>query len=145
MQIRIAIGADHRGFELKQYLLTVTSIAGITIEWLDCGTDSTERTDYPIYTDLVVEKVLAEQTRVGILLCGSGIGMSIAANRYPGIFAALVWNDLVAQIAKQDDNANIIVLPANFIDSDQAIAIVKAWLTATFKQGRYQQRLSMLD
>lgn len=145
MQMRIAIGADHRGFALKQYIMTITRIAHREIVWIDCGTHTDERTDYPLYTQPVVDMVLAETAQVGILLCGTGIGMSIAANRHPGIYAALVWHELIAERAKQDDNANIIVLPADFIDSEQTLRILVAWLQATFKQGRYAQRLTMID
>lgn len=141
----IAIGADHRGFSLKELLMAQENIGAINIEWIDCGTNCPERTDYPIYTECVVDAVLSRTAQLGLLLCGSGIGMSIAANRHRGIFAALVWNEILAAAAKQDENANILVLPADFIDGDQAIGIIQSWLTATFKEGRYERRLQMID
>jgi ribose 5-phosphate isomerase B len=78
-------------------------------------------------------------------LCGSGVGMSIAANRHPGIFAALAWNQEVARQCKEDDNANVLVLPADFISEDQMMGIIMAWLGARFKGGRYQERIKMID
>jgi ribose 5-phosphate isomerase B len=139
--MKISIGADHRGFPLKSEIIAYFT----QVEWLDVGTNSAERTDYPLYAKRVCKEVLGGNTQAGILVCGSGVGVSIAANRFKGIYAALCWNRAVAQIAKEDDKANVLVIPADFVSTPEAFAIVKAWLDATFKGGRYQERLTMID
>ncbi len=139
---RIAIGADHRGYELKQALLATTFD---NVVWLDVGTNSSERTDYPIYTSRVVNHILTGTADYGILLCGSGIGESIAANRFSGIFAGIVWNEELARVAKEHDNVNVLVLPADYISQEQAEAWITAWLSSEFKKGRYLERLQMIE
>jgi ribose 5-phosphate isomerase B len=139
--MKISIGADHRGFELKQAIIK----AFAQIDWLDVGTHSTQRTDYPVVARAVCEQILTDEATRGILLCGSGVGVSIAANRHPGIYAALCWNAELARTAREDDNANILVLPADYLTTDQACDMVRAWLEATFKGGHYQKRLDMID
>ena len=145
MRYRIAVGADHRGFVLKQQLLTQTEFEGVSVEWHDVGTFSPERTDYPLFTHRVVKRILQQEADLGILLCGSGIGVSIAANRFKTIYAGLVWNEQVARAAKEDDNVNVLVIPADYLTSEQALACITAWLTSSFKEGRYQERLDMVD
>lgn len=143
--MKIALGADHRGFVLKELLKKHTAIAGYIIEWIDLGAHDSVRSDYPVYVDKVCDAMLNKSADLGVMLCGSGVGMSIAANRYPGIYAALAWNQEVARMSKEDDNANALVLPADFLSEVQVLAIVAAWLGAQFKGGRYQERLSMID
>lgn len=136
---RIAIGADHRGYNLKKGLLATN------ISWHDVGTDSLERTDYPLYVSRVVNEVLSGKAEYGIILCGSGIGASIAANRFSGIYAGLVWQEELARLAKEHDNVNVLVLPADFISLQEAERCIKAWLSAKFKKGRYKERLDLLE
>lgn len=143
--MKIAIGVDHRGMKLKDFLLERTTIAGKKITWLDQGCSSYEMCHYPPYARKVSRKVLDGDADAGLLICGSGVGVSIAANRHPGIYAGLVWNEDVARMAKEDDNVNVLVLPADFITEDQALVIVAAWLAASFKGGVYQERISMID
>lgn len=145
VKMKITLGTDHRGFVLKELLKKHTNIASLEIEWVDCGAYDAIRSDYPIFVDKVCAAMNSKSVDYGILLCGSGIGMSIAANRHPGIYAALVWNQEVARVSKEDDNANVLVLPADFISEVEMLAIVTAWLGATFKGGRYQERLAMID
>jgi len=145
MNYSIAIGSDHRGYELKKTLLEQTEFQGFTISWKDVGTYSDERTDYPLYAKKVADCVARKDVDYGILLCGTGIGASIAANRYPYIYAALVWNPDIARLAKEDDNCNILVLPADWLTLEEAQACIESWLTATFKEGRYQERLKSID
>jgi|SRR3989338_5545918 len=139
--MRIGIGADHRGYELKQYLIKTLD----TIKWFDAGADSDERTDYPLYVPPVIDALKKGSIDYGILICGSGVGMSIAANRYKGVYAALVWNEKVAVQSKTGDNSNILVLPSDYITQDQARDMVLAWLKAKFMGGRYQDRLMLLE
>jgi ribose 5-phosphate isomerase B len=145
----IAIGSDHRGYELKQQLKAITTLGTdeVTCEvtWFDVGTDSPERTDYPLYTRKVVDALLNGTVDYGIMICGTGIGASIAANRVKGIYAGLVWNDTIAHLAKTDDNVNLLVFPADFIAVAQAKECIKVWLSSEFKKGRYLERLEMLD
>lgn len=145
MHYRIAIGADHRGFELKNLLKEMANFGPHTVSWTDVGTFTAERTDYPIYTRKVVMLVKGQEVDRGIILCGSGIGASIAANRFNGIYCGLVWNEAVARSGREDDKLNVLSLPADYLTLQQVQAIVEAWLSAEFKKGRYQERLDMLD
>ena len=145
MQYTIALGADHRGYDLKQALLSESTYGDHTIVWHDVGTDSKERTDYPLYTRRVVNLVLKGQADYGILTCGSGIGVSIAANRFQKIYAGIVWNETVARLAKEHDNVNVLILPADYIDLALAQSCITAWLSSEFKKGRYLERLSLLE
>ncbi len=139
--MKITIGSDHRGYELKSKLIEHFK----DIEWIDVGTSSTERTDYPIYAKKVCQNILDKKSDVGVLICGSGVGMAVAANRFRGIFAALCWNEQVAKLAKEHDDGNVLVLAADFIDEELAAKIFKAWLFAKFKGEGYQKRLDMID
>jgi len=140
--MRICIGSDHRGYKLKKYIINAFK----DIEWMDVGTDSSEkRVDYPVYAKEVCDLILSETFELGILICASGVGMSIAANRFPKIYAALCWSSEVAQSSREDDNSNILVLPADYISESEALGIIEAWIHAKFKDGHYQKRLDMID
>lgn len=139
--LKIAIGADHRGFLHKEFIKKYMP----TIEWVDVGTDSDERTDYPIFSDKVVGLIFTYAVDCGILICGSGAGMAIAANRHKYMYAAVAWNKDVARQCKQEDNANILVLPSDFVSCDDAVIMVHEWLAQEFKGGRYLERLKMID
>lgn len=137
----LTIGTDHRGYALKEFLIKQSVIADYEIAWLDVGAYSDERTDYPLFA----QKAVADMKGLGILLCGNGTGMAIAANRHKGIYAGVAWNEAVARQMHEDDNVNVLVLPADYLKEDEALRIVASWLCATFKQGRYAQRLAMID
>jgi ribose 5-phosphate isomerase B len=139
--MKITIGADHRGFLLKSNIIEHLD----EHEWLDVGCYSEQRTDYPLFSKRVCEDIINGVADCGILICGSGIGMSIAANRYHGIYAALVWNTELARMAKEDDGANVLVLPAGFVSNELALEMIDIWLKADFKEGIYQRRLEMID
>lgn len=141
----LAISADHRGYNLKRYLINATHEGVHSLTWEDFGTDSDERTDYPLFVEPVVNAIINGNADYGILICGSGVGMSIVANRHQGVRAALAWNKSVAQQAKEHDNANILVLPADYITDEEALEMVAAWLNARFREGRYAARLAMFD
>lgn len=138
---KIVIGADHRGFDLKQAIIEKF----IEYEWIDIGANNKDKSDYPIYAKTLCDKVLKNEADCGILICGSGIGMSIAANRLQGIYAGICWNEVVARLAKEDDGVNVLVLPADLILFEDAFLIFKTWLDARFKEGRYKERLLMID
>ncbi|MFA6527131.1 MAG: RpiB/LacA/LacB family sugar-phosphate isomerase [Candidatus Babeliales bacterium] len=139
--MKISIGADHRGYNVKQAIMAEFN----DIDWIDVGTDSSERTDYPLFAELVCQKILTKEVEAGILICGSGIGMSIAANRHKGIYAGLCWNPEVARVAKQDDGVNVLVVAADFVDQDTVFAIIRGWCRTEIKDGVYRQRLAMMD
>jgi len=141
--MKIAIGADHRGFALKHFIQT--DFPDKTVLWIDVGCDSNESCDYPDFALKVIEKMQEGEADVGILLCGTGIGMSIAANRFKGIYAGLAWNEKVAKLNKEHDNVNILVLPADFISEQEAITMITVWLGAEFMQGKYRRRIEKID
>ncbi len=139
--MNIAIGADHRGFAYKEFIKK--QFAAIT--WHDVGTYSADRTDYPIFSKALCDLISQGKAQAGILICGSGVGMAIAANRYSAIYAGVAWNEAVARVAKEDDNINVLVIPSDFITQEMAVACINAWMAASFKKGRYQERISMID
>lgn len=143
--LRIAIGTDHRGFEHKNVIQNGVSLEQKHIEWIDVGCFSTERTDYPHFAFDVVQLMKDKKADLGILLCGTGVGMAIAANRFEGMRAGVVWNEITAQRAKEEDNVNILTLPADYITPEQAVKLVIVWLNAQFKEGRYQERIEMIN
>jgi ribose 5-phosphate isomerase B len=139
--MKIAIGADHRGFDLKQHL--VSSLDDIA--WVDVGCDNADRSDFPRYVSLVAKQVQNKEVDGGILICGSGIGMSIAANRFDGVYAALVWNKEVARSSKEHNNANILVIPSDYVSKEETVAMIKTWQQAKFLDDRHQTRIDMID
>lgn len=139
--MKISIGSDHRGFDLKNKIVKTFR----NLSWIDVGTNSKERTDYPIFAKRVCNNILSGDTERGILICGSGIGMSIAANRFKGIYAAICWNSELAKLAVEDDCANVLILPVDFLDYKSVVQIVNTWLHSKFKAGRYEKRLKMVD
>ena len=144
--MKIFLGADHRGYKLKNLLREYLQHTGHDI--IDMGAKTLDpEDDYPRYAYSVASQVLgAADEDLGILICSSGQGMSMAANRVNGIRAALAWNEESAQYARRDDNANILVLPANYISDRQAEAMVDAWLGAKFKKDpKYKHRLDQLE
>ena len=143
--LHIAIGTDHRGFKQKELLKQMQSLAGCIIAWQDVGCMSEKRCDYPPFAQAVCKLILEKKADYGILLCGSGIGMSIAANRFSGIYAGLVWNPTIARVAREDDHINVLVLPADYLTPHEVVAITTAWLSAQEKSGRYVDRLTMID
>jgi ribose 5-phosphate isomerase B len=143
--LKIAIGTDHRGYDHKNVIQQGVSLEQKHIEWLDVGCFSKERTDYPHYAFEVVELIKNKKADLGILLCGTGIGMAMAANRFEGMRAGVVWDVVTAQRAKEEDNVNILTLPADFLTPEQAVQLVMIWLNAQFKGDRYQKRIEMIN
>ncbi len=141
--MKIVIGADHRGFAQKEFLKTIGCINDTLIEWIDVGTFDEERTDYPIFAQRLCEKMRADSINHGVLICASGGGMAVAANRYKGIHAVVAWNEESARLAVTDDNANVLVIPASFVKDP--LPLISMWLRAQFKEGRYQDRIDMID
>ena len=140
--MKIAIGADHRGFNHKEYIKQhITSV-----KWVDVGAFNTKRSDYPIFSHAVCKMILqGEDVDLGVLICGTGVGMAITANRYKNIYAALAWNKKVARQSREHDNSNVIVLPSDYVSMEQAVAMVNAWREVSFIGGRYAERIKMID
>lgn len=141
----IIIATDHRGFLLKEFIKETLSSEDLGITFIDVGAYNDDRSDYPIFARAAIQAMKQEKDSYALLLCGSGNGMAIMANRFQKIYAAVAWNEDIARLAKEDDNANVLVLPADFITREQSILIIKSWLAAEFKYGRYQKRIEMID
>ena len=139
----IIVASDHRGFMLKEDLKLFFNKENIIT--IDVGSYSKEPVDYPDVAKLGIEKVLENKNNVGIFICGSGLGMSLAANRNPKIRAALCMNEKMAMLARKDNDANVLCLGANFIKKKQAIKIVKVFLTTSFEGGRHARRLKKIS
>ena len=141
--MRISIGSDHAGFRLKQELIDHLRKNGSEVE--DEGTRSEESTDYPGYAHAVANAVTSGKADLGIVICGSGNGVNITANKHHGIRSALAWNVEVAQLGRQHNNANVLALPARYLSATEAMAITDAFLAATFEGGRHQRRVDEIE
>lgn len=140
--MKIAIGCDHGGIVLKDAV--TSTLKDLGAEVVDLGTNSTDSVDYPTYGLKVAETVASGQCDAGVIMCGTGIGISISANKVPGIRCAVVTNTYMAQLTKNHNNANIISLGGRVITPEEAKDIVKAWYTAEYEGGRHQRRLDMI-
>jgi len=138
----IAIGSDHAGFEYKEAIKKQLELQGKKV--VDMGTHSADSTDYPDYAHPVAELVAKEEAGAGILICGSGNGVCMTANKHAEIRAALCWNEEVAILARQHNNANIICLPARFVSLTQAEQMVKVFLNTPFEGGRHERRVNKI-
>ena len=141
--MKIAIGADHGGYSLKEILIEDLKSSGYDLE--DLGTYSTDSVDYPDFSQKVCNQVTQGQADLGILICGTGIGMSIAANKHQGIRAALCGDVYSAKLTRQHNNSNVLCLGARVIGDELAKMIVHTWLDAEFEGGRHQGRLDKLE
>ncbi len=139
----VALGADHGGYELKELLKQYLQKLGITVT--DFGTNSKETTDYPDYAQRVARSVAERQQELGLLVCTSGIGMSIAANKVPGARAALVWDEQAADLSRRHNNANVLCLAGKGTDPEAARRIVETFLNARFEGGRHERRVQRLE
>jgi ribose 5-phosphate isomerase B len=139
----IAIGADHAGFALKSKIILYLEGKGIKV--LNEGTDSPDRVDYPDFGHKVAGDILSENADLGILMCGSGNGIGMSANRHKGIRAAISWKEEIAELARKHNNANVLVLPARYITEDEAIKCVEVFLNTEFEGGRHERRVEKID
>lgn len=139
----ILLGSDHGGLSLKESVKGLLAERGILYE--DCGTDSTDSVDYPDFGEKVARRIANGEAEKGILFCGTGIGMSIIANKFPGVRAALATDVFTAQMAKEHNNANILVLGGRVLQEDQARSMVSVWLDTSFDGGRHQMRLDKIS
>lgn len=141
--MRIAIGSDHVGLELKSILFHYLDESGYEI--VDYGPNSKERTDYPIFGQRVSKAVIKKKVDVGILICGTGVGMSLAANKIPGIRAVVCSEPYTAKLSREHNNTNVLALGSRVVGVEMAKFIVKEWLEASFESGRHQSRINMLE
>ena len=141
--IKIQIGSDHAGFELKAKVIAFLESAGYQVQ--DFGTYSLDSMDYPDVAHPVALAVLNDTNSLGVLICGSGNGVCLTANKHNGIRAALCWLPELGALARQHNNANVLCLPARFISEETALEIVKAYLSAEFEGGRHQKRVDKID
>ena len=139
----IAIGSDHGGFEVKQYI--IEWLIQNNIQFIDFGTNSIESVDYPDYAHKVVGSILDEESIIGILICGTGNGISMAANRWRGIRAALCWNTEISKLSREHNDANVLSLPGRFLSKEESIQIVDVFLDTEFEGGRHISRINKID
>ena len=141
--MKIAIGSDHAGFGLKEIIKSYLQLKGI--ELIDVGTYSEERADYADYAHLVAQHVENKQVDLGILMCGSGNGINMAANKHKGIRSALCWTAEIAELARLHNNANILTLPARFISEEEAKKCVDVFIATAFEGGRHSDRVKKIS
>ena len=141
--IKIAVGSDHAGFDLKKDLLVYLSEKGYSLE--DMGPNSAESVDYPDFAHKVASSVETKTCDLGILICGSGNGVCITANKHHGVRAALAWEPELASLARQHNNANVICIPARFVSQEKAFQIVDAYLESAFEGGRHENRVNKIE
>lgn len=139
----IAIASDHGGYALKEEIKKFLDEK--EIPYKDFGCNSQERTDYPLYAKPAVKAVQSKECDRGILICGTGFGMTMVANKFKGIRCASCWNEEVAKLLKAHNNANVIALPGRFINISEAVVILRAWLGTEFMEGRHTDRLQMIE
>ena len=138
MDKKLYIASDHAGFALK------SKLCGFFKSLVDLGTNSEDSVDYPDFAHKLTNEVLKDNSNLGILICGTGVGMSMAANRVKGIRAGLVSNNEIARLIRQHNNANVLVLPGRFMDEEEAIKSVKTFIETEFEAGRHQARIDKI-
>ena len=140
--MKIAIGTDHAAFELKQKVIEFLEGLGHQVD--DCGPESDESVDYPDYASKVSRRIVANESDLGVLMCGSGIGMSMAANKFSGIRAALCHSKETAELARSHNDANVICLGARILDEQTILDCVKAFISTPFEGGRHERRVAKI-
>tara|TARA_Y100000996_G_scaffold399184_1_gene367969 strand:+ start:449 stop:877 length:429 start_codon:yes stop_codon:yes gene_type:complete len=140
MKNRVYIASDHAGFDLKEAIVSNNKDL-----ILDLGTKSNERVDYPSFASILIENMKNDKKSKGILICGTGNGMAITANRHNHIRAGLAFNEEVTKLIRQHNDANILVLPGRFIDVHEALKCVDIFLSTEFEEGRHKKRIDMIN
>jgi ribose 5-phosphate isomerase B len=140
---KILLASDHAGFALKEVLEAELKALGYSVEDLGPGSDASA--DYADYAHPLAERVSSGEVERGVLLCGTGLGMSYTANRYPHVRAAVAWTPEVAALAREHNDANVLVLPARFVGTEEGKAILRAWLDTPFAGGRHARRIAKIE
>ena len=144
MSETIPIASDHAGVEMKNRLVSELKTLGYQPD--DIGSNDPDKPDdYPDYAHPLAKEVSEGKVKRGILLCGSGVGMDIVANRYPGVRAALAWEAEIGELSRKHNDSNVLVLPARFMTDEQAVKTMKAWLDAKFEGGRHERRVDKIE
>lgn len=141
--MRVSIGCDHRGVRIKAKLLTGLVAAGH--ELIDNGTDDDQSVDYPDFAAAVCRQVASGESDRGILICGTGIGMAIAANKFKGVRAANCYDEVMAEMCRRHNNVNVLCLPGDLIGDRPIDDLVKIWLSTEFEAGRHERRLEKIS
>jgi ribose 5-phosphate isomerase B len=141
--MRIAAGADHAGFELKEALVVRLREAGHEV--VDVGTASLLSVDYPVFAHAVARQVAGGEVDRGLLVCGSGVGMCMAANRHPGVRAADCFSEGIAELSRRHNDANVLCLGGRFLEPSEAWAITQVWLTTPFEGDRHARRVALIE
>jgi len=140
--MKILIGNDHAGYSLK---LSIIKNLEDKYEFFDKGSNSNESVDYPDYASIIAKEIQSEKGDLGILICGTGNGVCMTANKYKGIRAVICWNEEIAKLAKQHNNANIICIPSRFIKVEEAIKIIESFILEKFEGGRHERRIKKIN
>jgi ribose 5-phosphate isomerase B len=141
--MRISIGCDHAGFQLKEKIIDF--ILSLNHDVLDCGTLTEERCDYPDYAHLVAKDVSDSFSDMGVLICGSGNGVSMTANKWQGVRCALCWNDEIAKLAREHNDANILSIPSRFMSEEDIFTMLSTFLNTEFEGGRHTNRVYKIN
>jgi ribose 5-phosphate isomerase B len=141
--MRISIGNDHAGVDYKKHIQEYLFVKNVEVK--NYGTDSLDSVDYPDFAHPVSQDVNDESSDLGILICGSGNGVCMTANKYKNVRAALCWNKELAMLSKTHNNANVICIPARFIEKEDALEIVKTFILENFEGGRHQRRVNKIS
>ena len=140
--MKILIGNDHAGYSLK---LSIIKNLEDKYEFFDKGSYSNESVDYPDYASIIAKEIQSEKGDLGILICGTGNGVCMTANKFKGIRAVICWNEEIAKLAKQHNNANIICMPSRFIKVEEAIKIIESFILEKFEGGRHERRINKIN
>ena len=143
MTDEILIASDHAGYELRKQLASALEGRGYRVR--DLGTNAKDSTDDADFAHPLAREVSEGKARRGVLLCGTGLGMAYVANRYPHVRASVAWAPEVAALARSHNDSNVLVLPARFVDDDQAMQILETWLATEFEGGRHGRRVEKID
>ena len=143
MGVKIALGADHAGFEVKDAI--ARRLASLGNEVVDCGTSSRDSVDYPDYAAAVARKVASGDCARGVLVCGTGIGVAMAAGKVPGVRAATVHDRFTAQMSREHNDSNVLCLGARVLDPRHAVELAEFWISVPFAGGRHERRVRKID
>lgn len=143
LSLRLGIGSDHAGFELKESILAMLKEKGFSVK--NFGTYTADSVDYPDFVHPLAKEVQENKLDFGIVICGSGQGVCITANKYPGVRAALSWNNEIASLSRQHNDANVICLPARFVSNELAQEMTLTFLDTPFEGGRHQRRVEKIS
>jgi len=141
----ISIGCDHAGYKLRETIIEWLTNSGLVENIIDYGTDSSDSVDYPDYAHAVAASITDNESQMGILICGSANGISMSANKWSNIRAAVCWNNEVAKLAREHNDANVIGIPARFVTPEEAIEMVKTFLNTDFEGGRHEKRVVKIN